>query len=90
MINTFIQLWAMLLLYHGFAPFNKPYSQLKQWCGKEMETLGRMIVPVITATHLHTSVTQTIPFTDALFSVNNLLYFDFTALYRYRTEAIIE
>ena len=90
MINKFNQLWAMMPSYPGFARFNKPYSQVTQWSGKEMKALGRVIVPVFAATHFNPSASQRIPFTEALLCVNNLLNCHLMAQYRYHSEAMIE
>ena len=89
-IDKFNQLWAMMPPYPGFARFNKPYSQVTQWSGKEMKALGRVIVPVFAATLLNPSASQRIPFTEALLCVKNLVYFHLMAQYRYHTEATIE
>jgi len=79
-----------MLPYPGFARFNKPYSQVTQWSGKEMKALRRVIVPVLTATLLNPSASQRIPFTEALLCVKNFVYFNLMAQYRYHTEATIE
>jgi len=76
--------------YCGFARFNKPYSQVTQWSGKEMNALGRVMVPVSAATLPNPSESQKIPFTEALLCVKNLVYFNLKAQYRYHTEATIE
>jgi len=89
-IDKFNQLWAMMPPHPGIARFNKPYSQVTQWSGKEMNTLGRVIVPVFAATLLNTSASQRIPFTEALLCVKNLVYFHLMAQYQYHTEATIE
>jgi len=86
-IARFNQLWARMPPYPGFASFNKPYSQVTQWSGKEMKALGRVIVPDFAATLLKASVSQKIPFTNALLCVKNLVYFHPMAQYRYNTEA---
>jgi hypothetical protein len=65
-IDKFNQLWAMMPPYPGFARFNKPYSQMTQWSGKEMKAPGRLIVSVFTATLLNPLASQRIPFTEAL------------------------
>jgi len=89
-IDKFNQLWAMKPPYPGFTRFNKPYSQVTQWSGKEMKALGRVIVPVFAATHLKPLASQRIPFTEALLCIKNLVYFHLMAQYRYHTEATIE
>jgi len=76
--------------YPGFTRFNKPYSQVTQWSGKEMKALGRGIVPVFAAMLLNPSASQRIPFTEALLCVNNLVYFQLMAQYWYDTEATIK
>jgi len=68
---TLNQLWAMIPPYPGFARFNKPYSHVMQWSGKEMKALRCVIVPVFTATLLNPSASQRIPFTEALLCVKN-------------------
>jgi len=72
-INKFNQLWAMMPPYPCFARFNKPYSQVTQWSGNEMKALGRVIVPVFVETLLKPSVSQGIPFTEALLCIKNLV-----------------
>ena len=89
-IDKFNQLWSMMPPYPGFARFNKPYSQVTQWTGKEMKALGRVIFPVFVATLLNPLASQRIPFTEALLCIKNLVYFNLMAQYRYHTEATIE
>jgi len=89
-IDKFNQFWAMMPPYPGFARFNKPYSQVTQCSGKEMEALGHVIVPVFATTLLNPSTSQSIPFTEALLCVKNLAYFHLMGQYRYHTEATIE
>jgi len=52
-------------------------------------TLGRVIVPVFAVTLLNPSVSQRIPFTEALLCVKNFVYFHLMAQYWYHTEATI-
>jgi len=78
-INKSNQLWAMMLLYPGFARFNKAYSQVTQWSGKEIKALRRVIVPVLMATLLNPMVSGMIPFTKALLCVKNIAYCDLMA-----------
>jgi hypothetical protein len=89
-ICKFNQLWAMMPPYSGFARFNKPYSKVRQWSGKEMKALGHLIVPVFTATLLNPSASHRIPLTEALLCIMNLVYFHLMAHYQYHTEAMIE
>jgi len=89
-IHKFNQLWTMMPPYPGFAQFHKPYSQVTQRSGKEMETHERVIVPVSAATHFNPAVSQSIPFTEALLCVNILVDFHLMAQYKYHTEATIE
>jgi hypothetical protein len=89
-IDNFNQLCAMMPLYRGFARFNKPYSEIMQWSSKEMKVLGRVIVPVFAETLLNTSASETIPFTEALLCIKNLVYFHLRAQYQYHTEVTIE
>jgi len=88
-IDTFNQLWAMMRPYPGFPRFNKQYSKVTQWIGKEMKEFGRVIVPVFPATRLNPSTSQRIPFTETLLLVKNLVYFHLMAQYQYHTEATI-
>jgi len=55
-----------------------------------MKALGHVIVPVFAVTLLYPLASQRIPFTEALLSVKNLVYFHLLAQYRYHTEAMIE
>jgi len=89
-IEKFNQLWAMMPPYPGFTQFNKPYSQVTQWSGKEIKALGHEIVPVFVATLLNPSVSQRIPFTEALLCFKNFLYFHLMAQDQYHTVATIE
>jgi len=79
-----------MLPYPGFALFNKPYSQVTRWSGKEMKALGRVIVPVLAATLLNPSASERIPFPEALLCVKNLVYFHCMAHYQYHTEATMK
>jgi hypothetical protein len=78
-IVNFGQLWVMMPPYPGFARFNKPYSQLTEWSGKEMKALGHVIEPVFGATLSNPVVRQRIPITEALLCFTNLVYFHFMA-----------
>jgi hypothetical protein len=89
-IGKFNQLWAMMPPYPGFTRFNKPYSHVTQWSGKEMKALRHVIVPVFTATFSIPSVSERIPFTEALLGVCNIVYFLLVAQYQYHTESMIE
>jgi len=89
-IDKINQLWAMMRPYPGFARFNKPYSQVMQWSGKEMKAQGHVIFPVIAATLSNPSASQRIPVTEALLRVKNLVYLHLMAHYRYQTEAMIK
>jgi len=55
-----------------------------------MKALRCMIVPVIAATLLIASVSQLIPFTEALLCIINFVYFDLMARYHYHTDTTIE
>jgi len=80
-IEKYNQLWVVMPLYPGFAEFNKPFNQVTQWSGKVMKALGRVIVPVFTATLLNPLASQSIPFTEALLCVKNSVYFLLLAQY---------
>jgi hypothetical protein len=73
-IDKFNQVREIMPPYPGFARFNKQHSQVKKWSGKEMEGHVRMIVHVVPATHLNSSASQWIHFTEALLWVKDLLY----------------
>jgi len=68
-IDKFNQLLVMIPPYPGFARFNKPYSQVMQCSGKQMNGLGHVIVPVSAATLLNPLASQRNPFTKALLRV---------------------
>jgi hypothetical protein len=55
-----------------------------------MKAPGCVIVPVLTAGLLNLSVSQRIPFTEALFCMKNLVSFPLMAQYWYNTEATIK
>ena len=76
--------------YPAFARFNKPYSLVMQWSGKDMNALGCVIVPVFVATLLNSLVSPRIPFTDTLLHAKNLVYFHHMTQYWCPTEATIE
>jgi len=84
------ELWAMMSPYPSSAHFNMPYSHVTQCGGKEMNALRHVIVPVFAATHVYSSTSQRVPFTDPLLCVKNLEYYHLMAQYYYHTEATIE
>jgi hypothetical protein len=88
-IDQFNHLRAMMPPYHDFAPFNKPYCQVTERCGKEMKALGRVIVSVFAVTLLNPSVNKSIPFTEAVLCVKILVYIHLMAQYRYHANATI-
>jgi len=49
-IEEFNQLYNMMPPYPHFTRFNLPDDLVKQWSGIEMNSLGRMIVPVLAET----------------------------------------
>jgi len=89
-IGEFNQLSVMMPPYPGFARCNKPYSQVTEWCSKEMKALWRLIFPLFAATLLNPSGSQKFPFTEALVCIENLVYFHRMAQYRYLTEVKIK
>jgi len=76
--------------YSGFAQFNKPYSQVTQWNGKEMKAFVNVIVPVFMLTLLNPLASEIILFTKATLCFKHFVYFHLIAQYRYHTEATIE
>jgi len=66
--------------YPGSAHFNKPFSHVTHWSGKEMKTIRCMIVPVFAVTLLNPLASQTIPFKEALLCIKNLADFHLMAL----------
>jgi len=60
------QIWTLMPPYPGFAPVNKPYSQVTHWSGIVMKALRSMSVSVFAATRLNPSARQSISFTEAL------------------------
>jgi hypothetical protein len=89
MIDKFNQVWEIMPLCPDFASFNKPYSQVTQWSGKEMKAFGHMIFAGFLANLLNASASQRFPFTEALLCIKKLVYFHLIAQYRYHTEATI-
>jgi len=55
-----------------------------------MKALVNMIVLVIMVTPVKPFVSQSIPFTEELLGVCNLLYYQLMGKYQYHTEATIE
>jgi hypothetical protein len=80
----------MMPPYPGFARFNKPYSYVTQWSGKEIKTLWLVIVPVFVATLSNLLVSPRIPFTEPHLCFKNSVNVHLIAQYRYHTEAIIQ
>jgi len=76
--------------YSGFARFNKPYTQVTKWSGKEMKAPGCVIVPVFAPTLVNPLASRRIPFTEALLCIKNIVYFHVMAQYWYHIEATIE
>jgi len=89
-IDSFNQLWVVMPTYYGFAPLNKPYSQVMQRSGKEIKALRHIFVPIFVATLLNPSASQRIPSIGALLYVWNFMYFHLITQYQYHTEATIE
>jgi hypothetical protein len=61
-----------------------------QWSDKEIKALGRVIVPVITATLSNPLVSQSIHFTEALLCIKSFVYFYLIAQSQYHTDATID
>jgi len=89
-IEKINQLWAMMPPYPGFVQFDKQYSQVMQWSGKEMKALGWVIVPVFAGTILIPLASKRIPSIEAVLCVKNFVYFQVMAQDRYHTKATIE
>jgi hypothetical protein len=68
-IDRFNDLWAIMPYYPGFARFNKPYTAVTQWSGKEMKALGCVIVPIVTTMLFDPSSEQQGPFESAMLCV---------------------
>jgi len=75
-----------MLPYPGIARFSKPLIDMTQWSGREMDALGCVTDPAHVATISNSLASPTIPFTEALFGIKNLVYFHLIAPYRYHTE----
>jgi len=86
-IDNFNQLGALLPQYPGFTWFYKPFTQVTKWSGTEVNAHRHAIVPAFAPSIVHPSVSQTIPFTEALLCINNLVYFHCIAQYWYHTQA---
>jgi hypothetical protein len=89
-INKFNQLWAMIPPYPAFTRFNKPYSQVTEWSGKEIKALGWVIVQIFAGTLSNPLASQWIPITEARLYVKNFVYFHIMPHYQYHTEAKIK
>jgi len=89
-IYKFEQHWAMMAPYPSFAWFRKSYNQVIQYSGREIQALGRLIVPVFPATLVNDFVSLVIPFTEALKCITNIVYVHHMEQFRYHTEVIIE
>ena len=48
-LQRFNQIWRQMPSFPGFLKFNKDYTAVSQWQGKEMRSLGRVLLPVLAA-----------------------------------------
>ena len=63
---------------------------MTQLSGKEIKSLGHLIVPLFRATIVNTSASLRVPSTDTLLCVKTSVYFHIMEHYWYHTEATIE
>jgi len=90
LMPRFNELWRLVPAYPGFVQFNKPYTAVSQWQGKEMKALGRVIVPIFSATLITPSAAQKGPFKDAILCVKGFVYFHLMTQYRSHTEETLQ
>ena len=86
----FDAIWSVVPAYPALLRFNKPYSAVSQWQGKEMRTLGRILLPVLSATLFNPSVGEKKRFHDAIRCVKGIIYFHLMAQYRSHTDATLQ
>jgi hypothetical protein len=79
-----------MLPYPGFTPFTKPYTEGKQWQGKEMRMLSQMLLPLCVLSLLEPSSKQWQPFRNAILYIKSLIYFHLMTKYHNHTDATIE
>jgi hypothetical protein len=76
--------------YSTFAGFNKPYTAMNQWSGKEMKALGRVIVSIVATMILDPFWVQQGPFNSAMLCIRNQIYFQLMSEYQNHTNGTIK
>jgi hypothetical protein len=87
---TFNRLWNIMPPYPGFVTFNKPYTAVTQWQGKEIKMLGRTLLPIFAATLSNPTAEQIAPFKEATLCVKSLIFFHLMTKYHSHTEGTID
>jgi hypothetical protein len=82
-MQHFNQIWRQMPSFPDFLRFNKDYTAVSQWQGKEMRSLGRVILPVLAATLRNgKDAAERQQFKDALKCVKALVDFHLHIQYR--------
>ena len=80
-LSLFDAIWSVVPAYPALLRFNKPYSIVSQWQGKEMRTLGRILLPVLSAALFNPSAGDKKRFADAIRCVKAIINFHLMAQY---------
>jgi hypothetical protein len=81
-LHLFNQIWKLAGDYPGHISFNKEYSATSQWTGREMRSLGRILLPILAAS-LQAPTAQERPlFHKAIRCVRYLIYFHLMLQYK--------
>jgi hypothetical protein len=83
-MHHFNLIWRQMPCFPGFVKFNKDYMAVSQWQGKEMRSLGRVLLPVLAASLRNPKdSSERQQFKDALKCVKGLI--DFHLILQYRS-----
>ena len=77
-LGSFDEVWMSMPPYPGLSPFNKEYSRISQWQGKEMRNLVKVLVPCLAAALQRPNAMERNPFDTALKCVRSIV--DFTLM----------
>lgn len=88
-LDNFDKAWSSLGSYPGLNVSTKAYREVSQWQGKEMRTLGRVVLPAFTAALRAPTEVQRFPFRAAIRCVVALVDFHLLAQYKTHTESTL-